>query len=117
MKLPVDRTKALHKIINTYLNYAKNRNVNSELLPYISLERVRINNNKCILNIKLLLNDGASLSSYTEDRTLIMLLTTIKSYMKNLKYFKIYGLENDFKHIDTRFPFTLNDQNLVIVGD
>jgi hypothetical protein len=117
MLLPSERSQALKDIINDYLNYAKNNYVNGELLTYMKLKKVKLVRQMCLLDLILQNTGNAEFSSFSEDRSLIMLLKTIKSYDKDIEVFKIRGLENYFKHIDTRFPINLNGNNLVITGD
>lgn len=113
--LPSEKSEALKEVISNYLKYAKNSYVNGELLPYMVLQNVRLQKEVCLLDLHLQKTENAELSSFSEDRSLVMLFKTIKSYAKDIKVFRVDGLENCFKHIDTRLPITLERNDLIVV--
>jgi hypothetical protein len=113
--LSSNKTEALEKVIDEYLNYAKNNYVNSELLPYMKLKNVKVVKNQCLINMDMLKSNNIEYSSFAETRSLVMLFKTIKDFDKDIKNFRIIGIEKYFRHIDTRFPLSLDGNNLIML--
>ncbi|MDY6820103.1 MAG: hypothetical protein SVN78_00595 [Deferribacterota bacterium] len=105
----------LKKVLNNYLSLARKDSFNSELLSNFTIKDVNIQNNACIIHLELKLDRKVNLTSFSESRSLILLLKTAKSFLKNVKYFKIIGLEKVYKHIDTSYPMMLVGDNIKIV--
>lgn len=115
LTLPSNKTEALEQLIDEYLKYANNSYVNSELLPYMELKDAKVVKNQCLINVSMLKTNDTQYSSFAETRSLVMLFKTIKEYDNNINVFRISGLEKYFKHIDTRFPLSLDGNNLIIL--
>ena len=62
-------------------------------------------------------SNDAQYSAFAETRSLLMLFKTIEEFDNNINVFRISGLEKYFKHIDTRFPLSLDGNNLIILTE
>lgn len=112
--LPIKKELSCKEILNSLVNIIINKKLNGELIPYMQISDVKIREKICNVYVNIC-SRKAQMSSFGELRTLLIILKTLKGFDRNLKIFKINGLESSFKHIDTRFPVKVDGNNLIMV--